>query len=325
MRLLAISDLHLGHRDNRAALEALPDQRDAWLILAGDVGERPEHLVTALDVLTDRFAQVIWTPGNHDLWCPPGTGRTAGQARYDELVAICRRYAVATPEDPFLVWPGDPATVVVPMFLLFDYSFRPPGVPHERALAWARETGVVSADERLLSADPWPSLPAWCHARCAATEARLDALPDPVQTILVNHWPLRYDLAVPPRIPRFSIWCGTTRTERWPQRYRARAVISGHLHLRTTLWRDGIRFEEVSLGYPRDWRSDRGIGWYLRDVLPDPGDEGRFVPARDPFRDAVSCRVHEEASRPRVDARLPGATRGRRRAGHRTRALEDRV
>jgi hypothetical protein len=284
VRLLAISDLHVGHRSNRDALVHIRRQDDAWLIVAGDVGERPDHLVLALEVLTDRFARVIWTPGNHDLWCPPGSGRTRGQARYDELVGICRRYQVTTPDDPYLVWPGAPATVIVPMCLFFDYSFRPASVPAAGAVAWARETGVVSGDERLLAPDPWPTVPAWCAVRCEETAARLDALPERTHTILVNHWPLRHDLAVPPRVPRFAIWCGTTRTEDWPRRYRARVVVSGHLHLRTTLWRQGIRFEEVSLGYPRDWRAERGIDWYLRDVLPEGSPDERFVPARDPFR-----------------------------------------
>ena len=53
-----------------------------------------------------------------------------------------------------------------------------------------------------------------------------------------------------------------------PALSRARVVVSGHLHLRTTLWRHGVRYEEVSLGYPRDWRAERGIEWYLRDILP---------------------------------------------------------
>ncbi len=285
MKLLAISDLHLAHRVNREALPHVPAHAGDWLIVAGDVGERPVHLVAALDVLTDRFPQVIWTPGNHDLWCPPGASdRTRGQARYDELVAICRGYGVATPEDPYLEWPGDPGTFIVPMFLLFDYSFRPADVPLERATAWARESGVVSGDEQMLDPQPWPSSAAWCQARCDLTEARLEALPAGARTILVNHWPLRYDLAVPPRVPRFSVWSGTTRTEDWPRRFRARAVISGHLHLRTTLWRHGVRFEEVSLGYPRDWRLHRGIDGYLRDVLPDPSASAPFAPARDPFR-----------------------------------------
>jgi hypothetical protein len=173
----------------------------------------------------------------------------------------------------------------VPMFLLFDYSFRPPDVPAEEAIAWARESGVVSGDELMIDPGPYPSLAAWCHARCDATERRLNALPAGSPTVLVNHWPLRYDLARPPRVPRFSIWCGTTRTEDWGERYRAVAVVSGHLHMRTTMVRRGIRYEEVSLGYPRDWRQERGIKWYLRDILPGTGpDAHRFVPPFDPFR-----------------------------------------
>ena len=291
MRLLATSDLHLAHRTNRDALLELPPHRDDWLIVAGDVGERAEHLRHALEVLTDRFARVIWTPGNHDLWSPPDDPtRTKGQERYEELVAICRTFDVLTPEDDYVRWPDAPDTVIVPMFLLFDYSFRPADVTRADAVGWARETGVVSGDELMLSSAPWPTRDAWCHARCDWTLARLERLPQDTRTVLVNHWPLRHDLARPPRVPRFSLWSGTDRTEDWGERFRARAVISGHLHLRSTLWRRGVRYDEVSLGYPRDWRQERGIAWYLRQVLPESGSErDRFVPARDPYRDRTSA------------------------------------
>jgi hypothetical protein len=282
VKLLAISDLHLAYKSNREAFEHLGDHHEDWLILAGDVGESPDQLELALRRIVPRFARTIWTPGNHELWCPPGA-TTRGQARYDELVGICRDAGVLTPEDAYVEWPAEPGTFIVPMFLLFDYSFRPAEVAAERAIQWARESGVASADERWLSPDPWPSRPAWCRARCAATEARLDALPGGSRTVLVNHWPLRYDLAQPPRIPRFSLWCGTTLTEDWGRRFRARAVVSGHLHLRTTLWREGVRYEEVSLGYPRDWRRERGIDGYLRDILAEPPDPAAAA-ARDPFR-----------------------------------------
>ena len=286
MRLLAISDLHLSHRENREALDRLPAHPDDWLIVAGDVGERPAHLHHALETLTPMFARVLWVPGNHDLWCPPDAqDRTRGQARYDELIAICREFGATTPEDPFLEWPGEDGTFLVPMFLLYDYSFHPPDVPPERAVPWARDSGVLCTDERMLDPSPWPSRAAWCHARCDLTIARLEALPPDCRTILINHWPLRYDLARPPRVPRFSIWCGTTRTEDWAQRFRARAVVNGHLHLRTTLYRHGVRYDEVSLGYPRDWHVDRGIEWYLREILPGTSPEStRWLPARDPFR-----------------------------------------
>jgi hypothetical protein len=281
LRLLAISDLHLGHAENRAALEQISPAPDDWLIVAGDIGERAAHLEHALEVLAPRFTQIVWTPGNHDLWTPPGG---SAPAQYDTLVSICRRHGVLTPEDPYAEWPPEPGLYIVPMFLLFDYSFRPAEIAADRAVAWARESGVGCSDEHLLDPAPFESRAAWCHARCLATAARLDALPAGSRTILINHWPLRYDLARPPRIPRFSIWCGTTLTEDWGRRYRALRVISGHLHMRTTLWRDDVRYDEVSLGYPRDWKVERGVNWYVRQILPalNPEEE-RFIPPRDPF------------------------------------------
>jgi hypothetical protein len=87
-----------------------------------------------------------------------------------------------------------------------------------------------------------------------------------MKTILVNHYPLRRDLVDIPRVPRFIPWCGTRRTENWHIRFNASVVISGHLHTRRTDWRDGTRFEEVSLGYPHQWDRRLGMAHYLRDI-----------------------------------------------------------
>ncbi|MCB0127306.1 MAG: metallophosphoesterase, partial [Caldilineaceae bacterium] len=71
MNLYAISDLHLGYSVNRQALAQLPAYPNDWLIVAGDVGETEAQFVDALQLLTSRFAQVLWVPGNHDLWTLP--------------------------------------------------------------------------------------------------------------------------------------------------------------------------------------------------------------------------------------------------------------
>lgn len=267
MRLLAISDLHLGFEVNRRAIESLPPHPDDWLILAGDTGETSAHLELACRTIAPRFAKIIWAPGNHDLWTVP-SDPLRGEARYGRLVDVCRRHGVVTPEDPYPMWPGDgPPVMIAPLFLLYDYSFRPDDVPEERAVAWALEAGLLCADEKFLHPDPYPSRAAWCHARCRATEARLATTPAGTSLILVNHFPLRRDLVRLPAIPRFSIWCGTRLTEDWHTRFPVRLVVSGHLHVRATAWRDGVRFEEVSLGYPRQWQARRGLEGYLRQIL----------------------------------------------------------
>jgi len=237
MRLLAISDLHLGHAPNRAGLTDVADHPDDWLILAGDVGERIAHLELALETLAPRFAKLLWVPGNHDLWVAPGDDSgLRGEARYRALVDLCREYDALTPEDPYPLWPGEgPPTVIAPLMVLYDYTFRPDHIPVDAAVAWAAEAGVRCADERYLHPDPYESRSAWCAARATLT---------------------------------FSIWCGTRRTEDWHRRFDARVVVSGHLHIRTTRFRDGVRFEEVSLGYPRQWKRERGLAPYFREILP---------------------------------------------------------
>jgi 3',5'-cyclic AMP phosphodiesterase CpdA len=272
MKLYAISDIHLGFALNRRAFAALSGHPDDWLILAGDIGETIEHLEFALRIATQRFAKVLWVPGNHDLWTTsPAPDSARGEGKYRQLVHLCRSYDVLTPEDPFAVWPGSPGPhTIALLFLLYDYSFRPAHVTAAQAVSWAMETGVLCADEEVLHPDPHPSRQAWCQIRCNAAEDALRKVADHHPLILVNHFPLREKLARLPFIPRFSIWCGTKRTEDWHLRFNARVVVSGHLHIPTTNWSDGVRFEEVSLGYPRQRRSGRHIDQYLREILPGP-------------------------------------------------------
>lgn len=68
MELFAISDLHVGFKANYEALRGLQARPEAALVLAGDVGETAEHLAMTLDVVQPRFRQVVWCPGNHELW-----------------------------------------------------------------------------------------------------------------------------------------------------------------------------------------------------------------------------------------------------------------
>ncbi len=271
MKLYAISDLHVGQPDNRAALQTLPRHPDDWLIVAGDIGDTVEQITWALDLLVSRFAQVLWTPGNHDLWTLPRPGFPAlvGEALYRRLVEICRQRGVLTPEDPFVRWPGPGgAYVLAPTFTLYDYSFRPDHIAVDQAVQWAEEAGIVCTDEHLLHPTPYPSRAAWCQQRCAYTEARLDTLVPADPIVLINHYPLHQDHARLPLIPRFMPWCGTRLTEHWPRRFNIQVVVHGHLHIRNTIYRDGVRFEEVSLGYPRQWDRHRPLTSYLREILP---------------------------------------------------------
>jgi 3',5'-cyclic AMP phosphodiesterase CpdA len=268
VKLYAISDLHVASPATRQAISSIPEHPDDWLILAGDIGETIPHLEWTLGQLRPRFRQLVWVPGNHDLWTLPSDPNQArGESRYLQLVELCQGMDVITPEDPYPVWSSDGAPVVLaPLFLLYDYTFRPPGSTKDEAMEAAVSAGVVCTDEFLLHPDPHPSREAWCRSRVERTAARLAAIPDHYPTVLISHFPLRQDLVFLPRIPQFSLWCGTTLTEDWHRRYRALAVVYGHLHIPRTSWRHEVRFEEVSLGQPQGARAASA----LRQVLPYP-------------------------------------------------------
>ena len=153
-RLLAVSDLHVTFPENREFVANLrPGTSRDWLLVAGDVAEKAADIEWALRTLSARFAAVVWVPGNHELWTlSTDPVQLRGEARYEHLVSMCRRIGVITPEDPFPVWRGaEGPVVIVPLFVLYDYSFRPDGTTTKaEALALAYETGIVCSDEAVL-------------------------------------------------------------------------------------------------------------------------------------------------------------------------------
>ena len=249
-----------------------PRSDSDWLIVAGDVGEQLADVEWALGLLAGRFARVIWVPGNHELWTHrQDPVQLRGEERYLHLVQMCRGIGVLTPEDPYPVWDGSDGPVLIAgLFVLYDYTFRPEGATNKaEGLERAYATGVVCTDEVWLHPDPYPSREEWCAARLVVTERRLADLPTEIPTILVNHFPLIREPTRVLRYPQFAQWCGTTGTADWPVRFHAGAVVYGHLHIPRTIWHEGLRHVEVSLGYPREWQRRGAAPAVPRQILPD--------------------------------------------------------
>lgn len=270
--LFAVSDLHVDHAENRELLEAMqPGSAEDWLIVGGDVADDQAGVEWALRLLAARYARVIWVPGNHELLTyGDDPQQLRGERRYRHLVELCRRIGVLTPEDPFPLWEGaDGPLLLAPLFLLYDYSFgRNVGATKAESLRRAHDAGVVCVDEYLLHPDPFPSREAWCAARVAESEARLQAIDPGLSTVLINHFPLIVEPTRVLRHPEFAQWCGTDASADWHIRFRAEAVVYGHLHIPRTTWHDGVRFEEVSIGYPRE-RARWGASFARpREILP---------------------------------------------------------
>lgn len=290
-KLYGLSDLHLSHRLNALEWDLLqPKPPGSGLILAGDIGESAIHLIAAFERAKACFTHVFWVPGNHELYSVSSAmakhpaDDLRGEAKYNALVDLAREYGVHTPEDDWMLWQGSDGVgvVIALIFTLYDYSFRPDEVTRARALDWAMEENIWATDEALLHPDPYTSRDEWCATLCDKWELKFAEYAKRYPSskfIIVNHWPLREDLIYIPNVPRFSLWCGTKRTRDWMEIGRfgdgyggAQVVVSGHLHVRRTDVKEGVRYEEVSLGYPRHWEkardSRKGVNEMLREILP---------------------------------------------------------
>lgn len=244
--LWAVSDLHVGARGNRDLVVDLvrPRNPEDWLIVAGDVAEDLDVVVDVLGELRQRFAKVIYAPGNHELYARAGHG-PVGKARYEELTRRCRRIGIYTPEDPYQQFAGH---TIVPLFTLYDHSWRDLTATPEEAIAEAKAQGLVLSDYYMIR--PFVDIPQWCRERLAYSVCRLGQVTGP--TVLVNHWPLAQESLRRVRYPEIGLFSGTRHTQQWAKRYRATTVIHGHLHIPLGIEVDGVPHVEVSLGYPRE-------------------------------------------------------------------------
>ena len=244
--LWAVSDLHVGARGNRELVVDLVRPRNPgdWLIVAGDVAEDLDVVVDVLGELRQRFAKVIYAPGNHELYARAGHG-PVGKARYEELIRRCRSIGIYTPEDPYQQFAGH---TIVPLFTLYDHSWRDLTATPEEAIDEAKAQGLVLSDYYMIR--PFVDIPQWCRERLAYSVRRLGQVTGP--TVLVNHWPLAQDSLRRVRYPEIGLFSGTRHTQQWAKRYRAATVIHGHLHIPLGIEVDGVPHVEVSLGYPRE-------------------------------------------------------------------------
>jgi hypothetical protein len=254
-------------------------------LLTAAVGESLKTLNEAFEIAKQHFKYVFWVPGNHELYtsstAPDEEKHLRGEAKYMACVMAAKKHSVLTPEDKYMTWiyknedGMQSGAVICPVFTLYDYSFRPDNVTREGCLDWAMEEGIKATDETLLYPTPYDTRDEWCHRLVSESETKLErAASSGLPLVIINHWPLREDTIFIPKVPRFTLWCGTKKTANWHTKYHAKVVVTGHLHVRRTDWIDGVRFEEVSLGYPRQWKEAKDVGndvnTMMREILPGP-------------------------------------------------------
>lgn len=132
------------------------------------------------------------------------------------------------------------------------------------SLARAHDAGVVCSDEFLLHPDPYTSRERWCHERLRFTERRLASMAvEGMQAVFVNHLSLARQTHSSALTSRVCSVVRHGRDSRLAYALRRQGGCLWDLHIPCSSIHDGVRFEEASLGYPRQRRR-----WPRRPVVP---------------------------------------------------------
>ncbi len=87
MRVFAVSDLHVDYKHNYIWLTSLSqsEYQGDILIVAGDISHKIDLFESSLKYLSSCFKQVLYVPGNHDLWLSKSSYSSSLEKFYDLL------------------------------------------------------------------------------------------------------------------------------------------------------------------------------------------------------------------------------------------------
>ncbi|HEU4888432.1 MAG TPA: metallophosphoesterase [Thermoanaerobaculia bacterium] len=241
MRVFALSDIHVDYDENARWLAALSlaDYRDDVLILAGDVTDVLPLLEWCLTELARRFRQVLFVPGNHDIWVVrDGSAKTSLQ-KFEEVRRVAEARGVST--KPFRAR----GVSIIPLFGWYDYSFGEPSA--ELRSAWM--------DYR---ACRWPG--GYTEKEITAHFTAMndtDISIDGDTVITFSHFLPRIDVMpsfIPPAHRYLYPVLGSTLLDGQLRKLQASMHVYGHSHVNRRVTIDGVTYINNAFGNPNETR-----------------------------------------------------------------------
>lgn len=238
MRIFATSDIHIDFPPNLEWLRSLSETEytNDLLILGGDISHRSDLIGEAFARLSRCFKQVVFVPGNHDLWVNDKKLKDSyGKWQLVQELALSEGVALGPVELE--------TALVVPLLSWYDYSFgQPDEMLRER---WVDFEAVI-----------WPeqehgSMHSFFHAQ--NDRQALPATHKPI--ISFSHFMPRLDL-LPQKVrtPDYFLnpVLGSTRLEAQIRALGAQMHLYGHFHVNADQVREGVRYINNAYGYPTE-------------------------------------------------------------------------
>lgn len=276
MRIFALSDLHIDNRVNLLWTELLSpeDYVNDTLIVAGDISDDLEQLKKVLSSLRNKFKELFFIPGNHELWVRKNGFDNSIEKFYSILklcnsldIKISSQKAGEGSENP--VW-------IVPLHAWYvkpeegDDSLFLPKEGEDASLSMWRDNEWIK----------WPDFNYYPTAadfflekNRISIQRKYDA---PV--ITYSHFLPRRELMFPDkwnpalmkkydRYPafNFSRVAGTVCLDEQIRQISSAIHIYGHQHRNRDRIIDGVRYVSFCLGYPNERKHQ-----LIRDVEKGP-------------------------------------------------------
>jgi predicted phosphodiesterase len=239
MRVFALSDIHIDYDANAKWVAGLSttDYKNDVLILAGDVTDTLRLLEWCVSSLANRFRQVLFVPGNHDLWV---IREDRGKDSLQKFAEVRR---VVESSGASMQAFRTPGLSILPLLAWYDYSF---GAPSD-------ELRGMWMDYR---ACRWPS--GYSDQDVAAHFAGLNepqVSPAGDMVITYSHFLPRIDV-MPGFIPKSSRLLypvlGSTHLDVQLRSLGSGMHVYGHSHVNRQVRIDGVTYINNAFGYPSE-------------------------------------------------------------------------
>lgn len=240
MRVFALSDIHVDYDENLSWIKSLSQQdyQNDILILAGDVSDRIELLAQTFGQLKGRFKEVMYLPGNHELWVRHDDVKHSIE-KFEIVIQIAIDFGMRTV--PYR-WGH---LSIVPLFGWYDGSFGQ--LPEELSKNWSD-----------YSACSWPwgdddvlTMQHFSDMNKKALEIRNSVI------ISFSHFVPRIDL-MPRFIPSAKRWIypvlGSVVLEKHIRKLQSNIHVYGHSHVNQRLLLDNTLYINNAYGYPGETR-----------------------------------------------------------------------
>jgi predicted phosphodiesterase len=239
MRLFTVSDLHVDYDANARWMYSLSsiEYRHDVLIVCGDISHSIRLVERALKVLCARFKQVLYVPGNHELWISHKADIRTSFEKFGEIAAVAANCGVSM--EPY----HHGQCSIVPLFAWYDYSF---GSPSEKLLSTWRDFHACVWPPGLTTEDV-------TYRFMELNQAGLRVTNDKI--ISFSHFVPRIDVMpafIPNNVRYLYPILGTRMLEAQIRRLGATIHVYGHSHVNRCVTIDGTTYINNAFGYPAE-------------------------------------------------------------------------